>query len=129
MTLGNKIVELRKKRNLTQEQLSEKLGITRQTLSNWEKDITNPDIIQAKNIASFFKITLDDLTDNKLEINCSKKNILCNLVNKNCNLDMLSDDYNEVFGKVCTILEANDEFVKFSFKDKKYRICNSDYVD
>ncbi len=32
MTLGNKIVELRKKRNLTQEQLSEKLGITRQTL-------------------------------------------------------------------------------------------------
>ena len=118
MTLGNKIVELRKKRNLTQEQLSEKLGITRQTLSNWEKDITNPDIIQAKNIASFFKITLDDLTDNKLEINCSKKNILCNLVNKNCNLDMLSDDYNEVFGKVCTILEANDEFVKFSFKDK-----------
>lgn len=28
MTLGNKIVELRKKRNLTQEQLSEKLGIT-----------------------------------------------------------------------------------------------------
>ena len=118
MTLGNKIVELRKKRNLTQEQLSEKLGITRQTLSNWEKDITNPDIIQAKNIASFFKITLDDLTDNKLEINCSKKNILCNLVNKNCNLDMLSDDYNEVFGRVCTILEANDEFVKFSFKDK-----------
>ena len=92
MTLGNKIVELRKKRNLTQEQLSEKLGITRQTISNWEKDITNPDIIQAKNIASFFKITLDDLTDNKLEINCSKKNILCNLVNKNCNLDMLSDD-------------------------------------
>lgn len=129
MTLGNKIVELRKKRNLTQEQLSEKLGITRQTLSNWEKDIPNPDIIQAKNIASFFKITLDDLTDNKLEINCSKKNILCNLVNKNCNLDMLSDDHNEVFGKVCTILEANDEFVKFSFKDKKYRICNSDYVD
>ena len=118
MTLGNKIVELRKKRNLTQEQLSEKLGITRQTLSNWEKGITNPDIIQAKNIASFFKITLDDLTDSKLEINCSKKNILCNLVNKNCNIDMLSDDYNEVFGIVCTILEANDEFVKFSFKDK-----------
>ena len=118
MTLGNKIVELRKKQNLTQEQLSEKLGVTRQTLSNWEKDITNPDITQAKNIASFFKISLDDLTDNKLEINCSKKNILSNLVEKNCYLDVLSDDYNEVFGKLCTILEVNDEFVKFSFKDK-----------
>ncbi len=118
MTLGNKIVELRKKQNLTQEQLSEKLGVTRQTLSNWEKDITTPDITQAKNIASFFKISLDDLTDNKLEINCSKKNILSNLVEKNCYLDVLSDDYNEVFGKLCTILEVNDEFVKFSFKDK-----------
>ncbi len=118
MTLGNKIVELRKKRNLTQEQLSEQLGITRQTLSNWEKDITNPDIIQAKNIASFFKISLDDLTDNKLDINCSRKNVLSSLVEKDCYLDMLSDDYNEVFGKLCTILEVNDEFVKFSFKDK-----------
>lgn len=118
MTLGNKIVELRKKQNLTQEQLSEKLGVTRQTLSNWEKDITTPDITQAKNIASFFKISLDDLTDNKLEINCSKKNILSNLIEKNCYLDVLSDDYNEVFGKLCTILEVNDEFVKFSFKDK-----------
>lgn len=118
MTLGNKIVELRKKRNLTQKQLSEQLGITRQTLSNWEKDITNPDIIQAKNIASFFKISLDDLTDNKLDINCSRKNILSNLVEKVCYLDMLSEDYNEVFGKLCTILEVNDEFVKFSFKDK-----------
>ena len=102
----------------SQKQLSEQLGITRQTLSNWEKDITNPDIIQAKNIASFFKISLDDLTDNKLDINCSRKNILSNLVEKVCYLDMLSEDYNEVFGKLCTILEVNDEFVKFSFKDK-----------
>lgn len=122
MTLGEKIIELRKKKKLTQEQLSEKLGITRQTLSNWENNTTNPDILQAKNIAMFFKISLDDLTDNKLEINCSKKNILENLIGKECILDMLSDDYNEVYGKVCTILEVNTEFVKFSFKEKKQKI-------
>lgn len=122
MTLGDKIIELRKKQNLTQEQLSEKLGITRQTLSNWEKNITTPDIEQAKTIALFFKISLDDLTDNKLEINCSKKKILGSLVGQNCYLDMLCDDYNEVLGKVCTILEANSEFVKFSFKDKNIKI-------
>lgn len=50
MNLGDKIIELRKNKKLTQEQLSEKLGITRQTLSNWEKNITSPDIEQAKNI-------------------------------------------------------------------------------
>lgn len=119
MTLGDKIIELRKKKKLTQEQLSERLGVTRQTLSNWENNTTNPDIMQAKNIAELFKISLDDLTDNKLEVNCSKKNVLVNLIGIECYLDMLSDDYNEVFGKVCTILEVNTEFVKFSFKEKK----------
>lgn len=122
MTLGEKIIELRKKKKLTQEQLSEKLGITRQTLSNWENNTTNPDIEQAKNIAVFFKISLDDLTDNKLEINCSRKNVLINLIGKECRLDMLSEDYNEVYDKVCTILEVSNDFVKFSFKDKKQTI-------
>lgn len=69
-------------KKLTQEQLSEKLGITRQTLLNWENNTTNPDILQVKNIAVFFKISLDDLTDNKLEINCSKKNVLVTLIGK-----------------------------------------------
>jgi len=118
MSLGEKLTELRKKQNITQETLSEKLGITRQTLSNWEKNITTPDIIQAKNIAHHFKISLDDLLDNKLEINCSKKNILKNLIGKDFFLDLLSDDYDEVFDKKCTILEADSEFLKFSFKDK-----------
>lgn len=122
MILGEKIIELRKKKKLTQEQLSEKLGITRQTLSNWENNTTNPDIEQAKNIAVFFKISLDDLTDNKLEINCSRKNVLINLIGKECYLDMLSEDYNEVYDKACTILEVSNDFVKFSFKDKKQTI-------
>lgn len=122
MTLGDKIIELRKKKKLTQEQLAEKIGITRQTLSNWEKNSTIPDIEQAKNIASFFKISLDDLMDNKLELNCAKKNILLNLVGKKCYLDILSDDCNEVFGRVCTILEISTEFVKISFKDKNHTI-------
>lgn len=37
MTLGEKIIELRKKKGLTQENLAEQLNISRQTLLNWEK--------------------------------------------------------------------------------------------
>ncbi len=118
MTLGKKIIELRKKHNLTQEKLSEELKVTRQTLSNWENDITNPDIIQAKNIASYFNISLDDLTNSKLKINCTKKNILSNLIGKNCYIDIVSDDYDEVFNRVCTVIDTSNEFIKFSFKDK-----------
>ena len=92
--------------------------MTRQTLSNWEKGLTNPDIIQAKNIASYFKISLDDLTNHKLEITCTKRNILSNLIGKRCYIDMLSDDYNEVYQEVCTIIDVGDEFIKFSFRKK-----------
>ncbi|MBQ7703430.1 MAG: helix-turn-helix transcriptional regulator, partial [Firmicutes bacterium] len=38
MTLGQKITELRKSQSLTQERLSEKLGVSRQTIANWEAD-------------------------------------------------------------------------------------------
>ena len=41
MTLGEKIIELRKKDNLTQEKLADKLGISRQTIVNWESDSTS----------------------------------------------------------------------------------------
>lgn len=82
------------------------------------KGLTNPDIIQAKNIASYFKISLDDLTNHKLEITCTKRNILSNLIGKRCYIDMLSDDYNEVYQEVCTIIDVGDEFIKFSFRKK-----------
>ena len=36
MNLGNKIMTLRKKNNLSQEDLAEKVGVTRQTISKWE---------------------------------------------------------------------------------------------
>lgn len=66
MEIGNKILELRKKANLSQEQLAEKLGVTRQTISKWELNETSPDIKQAKELSKIFKISLDNLTDNDI---------------------------------------------------------------
>ena len=64
MSLGNKISDLRKKENLSQEKLAEKLGVTRQTISKWELGETAPDILQAKELAKIFNVSLDELTDN-----------------------------------------------------------------
>ena len=66
MNLGNKILELRKKSNLSQEQLAEKMNVTRQTISKWELNETAPDIKQAKELSKIFKISLDELTDNDM---------------------------------------------------------------
>jgi DNA-binding XRE family transcriptional regulator len=49
MNLGKKIIELRKKENMSQEELAEKIDVTRQTISKWELEETSPDIKQAKN--------------------------------------------------------------------------------
>lgn len=67
MNLGNKILELRKKAQLSQEQLAEKLNVTRQTISKWELNETSPDIKQAKELSKIFKISLDELTNNDIK--------------------------------------------------------------
>ena len=66
MNLGNKILELRKKENLSQEQLAEKMNVTRQTISKWELNETTPYIKQAKELSKIFKISLDELTNNDI---------------------------------------------------------------
>lgn len=68
MNIGEKIIQLRKEKNISQEKLSEMIGITRQTLSNWESNITSPDLKQTKKITEIFSISLDELTDNKKKL-------------------------------------------------------------
>lgn len=66
MNLGNKIMTLRKKNNMSQEELAEKVGVTRQTISKWELEETSPDITQAKTLSKIFKVSLDELVNNDL---------------------------------------------------------------
>ena len=64
MELGNQIYERRKKANLSQEQLAEKVGVSRQTISKWELGETAPDIKQAQVLSQVFSVSLDELTGN-----------------------------------------------------------------
>ena len=43
MTFGDKLTKLRKQKNLTQEQLSDMLGVSRQSVSKWESDTAYPE--------------------------------------------------------------------------------------
>ena len=64
MELGKQVYELRKKANLSQEQLAEKVGVSRQTISKWELGETAPDIKQAQVLSQVFSVSLDELTGN-----------------------------------------------------------------
>jgi transcriptional regulator with XRE-family HTH domain len=67
MEIGNKISELRKKNNLSQEELADKVGVARQTISKWELCETSPDLKQAKELSKIFNISIDELTDNDIK--------------------------------------------------------------
>lgn len=120
MTIGEKIIELRKKENLTQEKLAEKLGVSRQTICNWESDSTSPDIKQAKELTQIFKISLDDLLSNDTEVECKKeKDILKDLINEECYLDIESNDYRLNYTQKAKIIDVTPEFIKIEFKYMK----------
>lgn len=63
MRIGGKIQELRKLSGMTQEQLAEKLNLSRQTISKWESDGTLPDLESVLKICRIFHISLDDLLE------------------------------------------------------------------
>ena len=67
MEIGNKIMNLRKKSGLSQEELGEKLGVARQTISKWELGETSPDLKQAKELSKIFNVSLDELVDNDVK--------------------------------------------------------------
>lgn len=68
MTLGEKIKELRKKANISQEELAEKVGVSRQAVTKWESDAGLPDLENLKSIATLFNISIDELLDYKKEL-------------------------------------------------------------
>ena len=67
MKFGDKLLHLRKENKMTQEELAEKLKVTRQTISNWELGETKPDIEQLKEMSKLYKVSLDELMDNGLK--------------------------------------------------------------
>ena len=84
--IGKFIAEKRKERNLTQEQLAEKLGVTNRSISNWENGKNMPDLSLFKPLCNELNISINELMsgeiiDNKNYINVLEENIV----------DMVSD--------------------------------------
>lgn len=68
MSLGGSLFSARKKSGKSQEEVAEKLGVSRQTISKWELDETIPDIYQSKRLAGLYNLTLDELVDFDIDI-------------------------------------------------------------
>lgn len=67
MRLGEKVLKLRKKFNISQERLGEQVGVTRQTISNWELGETHPNPEQLKLLSKTLNISIDELLENDIK--------------------------------------------------------------
>ena len=68
MSLGQRLFELRKLKHLSQEEVAEKLNVTRQTISKWETDQSSPELDKIIPICELFEITTDELITGKKEV-------------------------------------------------------------
>lgn len=69
MELGRKIQNARIEKGFTQEQTADALGVSRQTISNWENDKTYPDIVSVIKMSELYSVSLDHLLKEEKSMN------------------------------------------------------------
>lgn len=155
MNLGKTLQDLRKNKNISQEEMADTLNVSRQTISNWENSKSYPDILSLMTLCDIYKISLDDLFKNNEDLlNNIKKNekkkkntiIICISVIIFLVLTLLyfiffKDYFNNISNiknEIQKVIDNNDSFVeikksKFYNKDEMtsnyMKIADSEYKD
>ena len=75
MNIGEKLFELRKEKNLSQEEVADKLNVSRQTISKWETNQSTPDFDKIIPICELFEISTEELLTGKKAEGEEVKNI------------------------------------------------------
>lgn len=107
MSLGSSLYQARKKSGLSQENVAEKLGVSRQTISKWETDDTLPDIRQSKRLAVLYGVTLDELIDYDFD-----EQQAAQMIESVSDEAQAKIDWNKVWSKKYPVLAVYHEKVK-----------------
>ena len=82
MNLGEKLQLLRNNNRLSQEELGEKLGVSRQAISKWESGQSTPDLKKLIAISELYNITIDSLVKDEYEFDVFKSNEVSSVDNQ-----------------------------------------------
>lgn len=77
MKLSEKIIELRKSKGMTQEELASICNVSRQSISKWEADIALPELDKLLILSESFNVSIDVLVKDELELNSVKEVHTC----------------------------------------------------
>ena len=121
MSLGNSLFNARKKSGMSQEEVAERLGVSRQTISKWELGETLPDIRQSKKLSTLYHLTLDELIDFDLELKEIEE-----VIEKTSEEKQKKIDWAKVWGKRYPILTTyQDQVDAESYKVKLQEMLDS----
>lgn len=67
MTLGDKIIKLRKEQGFSQEDLAQRIDVSRQSISKWELNESSPDADNLRKLSNLFKVSIDYILDDQQE--------------------------------------------------------------
>lgn len=83
--LGKRLSELRTKNSLSQEKLSELIGVSRQAISKWEQNQSYPDLYNLIKLSELYNLSIDDLVkkDTLSKVNLNKPSIECDTTKSN----------------------------------------------
>lgn len=124
--LSKKLLALRKKSGLSQQELADRISVTRQTISNWECGQGAPALDKAAELAAIYHVSLDDLVGDHVSIIAKAKKtsnrLLKNLENRrvrvSCNdkeLAIQAWGYNSIV----KVLEVTDEWMRIEYTRTK----------
>lgn len=138
MSIGEKIVEARRENNLTQEQLAELLGVTRQSISRWEQNQAFPEMEKIIRLSDILGVSCDyllkeNVTKKDCNVDSEEKSfmqtrLLKGLVGKKVKVNLLDGECDvDYFNKICEILEIEENFIKVSYT--KYKETEINLID
>ena len=128
--LGDKLVALRKKNGHSQQELADRLEVTRQTISNWELGQGSPSLDKAVKLAKIYHVSLDDLVENQVEIVVKEKKqessrLLKRLEGKKVRISgsdmelLLESGLDWGYNSAVKVLEVNDEWMRIEYARTK----------
>ena len=118
MLFNEKLKMLRKENNLTQEELADKLNVSRQAITKWESGEGIPDIENLKQISILFGTTIDDLIKEEKEVSILDSNVYELEIDHNKHFDINIDKINEL-----NIKKIDEEKVKIEIiSDSEFKV-------
>lgn len=135
--VGNKIYQLRKENNLTQDELADKLFLTRQVISKWELGNSLPNIELIIELSKLFHVSIDDLLclndeapiidENNIFEGHSRKYILNKIINNEIKVDLIENFYQfSPLERICLIRAIKDGRIKTDKSELAKRLSESE---